>query len=335
MKNKNFNVFVCKMTIEALNVNRKLKENEMIGFLNDIKSLPIDLSIGEKSRYKKDKSCLIFVDELKNAFEPSKYLLPALFIKRRENKPLEDDGHGNLQSITLSSEENQIAEVCYVIFSLKNSLIYWITNPIVGGISSFADYLSSNYIKSCGIMGKTNHLLENGGRIVFNYVKYPNTHSDYIKDSFQPVALDFNLALSNEELLQGDLFTEGDGSFIKLLQHLYNNSNCGRIHLELTAPRYKKKKDGSNPRPYLNKLSISNFFADIKDYLRDKDRFTVKGLELDENTKVLDLVNERLVHQFQVEYDETMLSVMDVLPRFDSFVKSINPKIEQYLEGDK
>lgn len=45
MKNKNFNVFVCKMTIEALNVNRKLKENEMIGFLNDIKSLPIDLSI--------------------------------------------------------------------------------------------------------------------------------------------------------------------------------------------------------------------------------------------------------------------------------------------------
>lgn len=334
MSEKNFNVYVCKMTIEALNTNRKLKEIEMIDFLNNIKSLPIDLSIGERSRYKKDKSCLIFVDELKNSFNPSKDFLPALFIKRRENKPLEDDGHGNLQSITLSSEENQIAEVCYVVFSLKNSLIYWITNPIVGGISSFADYLSSTYIKSCEAIGKNNHLLDNNGRIVFNYVKYPNTHSDYNKDSFQPVALDFNLALSNEELQQGSLFSEGDGSFIKLLQHLYNNSNCGRIHLELTAPRYKKKKDGTNPRPYLNKSSISSFFSDIKDYLRDKDKFTVKGFELDENTKVLDFVNERLVHQFTVVFDGTMLSVMDVLPKFDSFVKDINSRIELYLEGD-
>ena len=335
MKIKSFNVYTCKMTIESIYGNKKLNENEMLDFLSDIKTLPIDLSIGEQSRYKKDKSCLIFVDELKNSFNPSEKLLPALFIKRRENKPLEDDGHGNLQSITLSSEENQIAEVCYVIFSLKNSLIYWITNPIVGGITSFSDYLSFTYVKACEVMGKTSHLLENEGRIVFNYVKYPNTHSDYIKDTFQPVALDFNLALSNEELQQSSLFSSGDGSYINLLRHLYNNSNCGRIHIELTAPRYRKKKNGSNPRPYLNKSSISGFFTDMKDYLRENDKFLVKGLDVDENTRVLDFINEKLVNQFNVEYDGTMLSVMDILPKFDTYVKTINPKIEQYLQGDE
>ncbi len=324
------------MTIESFNGNRKLNEKEMLDFLNDIKSLPIDLSIGEQSRYKKDKSCLIFVDELKNSFNPSEKLLPALFIKRRENKPLEDDGHGNLQSITLSSEENQIAEVCYVIFSLKNSLIYWITNPIVGGITSFSDYLSSTYVKACEIMGKTSHLLDNDGRIIFNYVKYPNTHSDYLKETFQPVALDFNLALSNEELNQGSLFSSGgDGTYINLLRHFYNNSNCGRIHIELSAPKYRKKKDGTSSRPYLNKSSITGFFKDIQDYLRDKDKFLVKGLDVDENTKVLDFINEKLVNQFSIQYDGTMLSVMEVLPKFDSYVKDINPRIEQYLEGNE
>lgn len=151
MPQKDFNVYACKMTIENLNSNTSFSREQMDSFLRTIRSLPIDLSLKDNSRYKTDKSCLIFVDELKGAFKNSPDFLPAIFISRRDNKPLEDDGHGNLQSIVLASDENQIAEVCYVIFSLQNSVVYWINNPMVGGISNFANYLAVTYRKAVSV----------------------------------------------------------------------------------------------------------------------------------------------------------------------------------------
>ena len=333
MAQKNFNVYTCKMTIDNLNSNTLFSREQLASFLDVIKTLPVDLTLAENSRYMKDKSCLIFVDELKGAFKHSPDFLPAIFISRRDSTPLEDDGHGNLQSVVLSSDENQIAEVCYVIFSLSNSVIYWINNPLVGGISSFANYLMFTYRKACSRQGIDNAILPETASIVMNYVKYPKTHSDYDNDSFLPTALDFNIALSKEDFEQNDLFANGDGESIKLLREFRKNSNCGRIHLELSAPRYYPTKKTVSTRPFLNKKFILNFFNDIQYHLNEKDKFLIKGYGVDETTKVLDFIGERLVYPFPVDYGGKMLSVMDVLPKYESFVKQINKEIEVYLNG--
>ncbi|MBP3367034.1 MAG: hypothetical protein J6K96_08625 [Treponema sp.] len=333
MTQKSFNVYTCKMTIDNLNSNVSFSKEQLVSFLDTIKTLPVNLTLSGNSRYRKNKSCLIFVDELKGAFKHSPDFLPAIFIRRRDSTPLEDDGHGNLQSVVLSSEENQIAEVCYVIFSLSNSVIYWINNPMVGGISSFASYLALIYRRACKLQSIENNILPETASIVMSYVKYPKTHSDYDNDLFLPTALDFNIALSKEDLEQGDLFSNGDGESIKLLREFRKNSNCGRIHLELSAPRYYPTKKTVSTRPFLNKKFILNFFSDVQYHLNEKDKFLIKGYGIDENTKVLDFIGERLVYSFEVNYGTKMLSVMDVLPKYESFIKQINTEIEIYLNG--
>ena len=333
MAQKTFNVYACKMTIDNFSSNTTLTNEQITSFLNVIKSLPVDLTLEEHSRYRKDKSCLIFVDELKGAFKHSPNFLPAIFISRRDSTPLEDDGHGNLQSVVLSSEENQIAEVCYVIFSLQNSVVYWIHNPMVGGIANFADYLAFTYRKACRIQEIQNTILPETASIIMNYVKYPKTHADYDSDSFLPTSLDFNISLGKDELEQGKLFSEGDGDSVRLIRDFQKQSNCGRIHLELSAPKFYPKKNKATTRPFLNKKFISNLFRDIQYHLNEKDKFLIKGHDVDETTKVLDFVGQRLVHSFKVDYDTKMLAVMDVLPKYESFVKQINSDIDLYLNG--
>lgn len=333
MKEKTFNVFACKMTVDNMGANTTLTKSQLQEFLDTIKQLPVDLSLGTDSRYKKDKSCLIFVDELQGAFKNDPNFLPAIYISRRDSKPLEDDGKGNLQSVELASEENQIAEVCYVIFSLENSVLYWIHNPMVGGLNNFADYLAKIYIRSCSVNQLDNNLLPETASIVMNYVKYPETHNDYNNNSFLPTSLEFNIALGRAELEQGDLFSTGDGAGVELLRHFHKNSNCGRIHLEITAPKYKPSKKHPTSRPFLDKKFISKFFEDIQCHLNENDKFMIKGYDVDETTKMLDFIGERLVYPFKVQYDSKMLAVMDVLPKYESFAKKINPKINSYLEG--
>ena len=333
MSQKTFNVYACKMTIDNFNTNVSFSRNQLEDFLNTIKTLPVDLSLENDSRYKKNKSCLIFVNELKDAFKPAQNFLPAIFISRRDNKPLEDDGHGNLQSVVLSSDENQIAEVCYVVFSLENSIVYWINNPMVGGITTFADYLATTYRKAIALDGGSNDLLPETASLVMNFVKYPKTHTDYDNDLFLPTSLDFNIAIGKADLEQGNLFSKGDGAAVKLLREFQKSSNCGRMRLELSAPRHSPKSDKNETRPYLSKKFISNFFDDVSCFLSDKDKFLIKGCGLDETTKVLDFVGERLVYPFSVDYGDKMLSVMDVLPKYETFVKRINSEVDIYLKG--
>lgn len=335
MARKNFNVYACKMTIEDAGSNIDFSNKQLVSFLDTIKCLPVDLTLENESRYRKDKSCLIFVDELKDSFKHAQNFLPAIFISRRDSTPLEDDGHGNLQSVVLSSEENQIAEVCYVVFSLDNSVIYWIHNPMVGGIANFADYLAFTYRKACKVQEIENEFLPDTSSIVMSYVKYPQTHSDYENNAFLPTSLEFNIALGKDELDQGNLFSKGDGDYIKLLREFRKNSNCGRMHLELSAQRHYPKKSKVVSRPCLNKKFITSFFDDVQCHLTERDKFLIKGYNIDETTKVLDFVGERLVYPFSVDYASKMLAVMDVLPKYENFVKQINTDVNIYLNGGK
>ena len=334
MAQKTFNVYACKMTIDNFNSNTALTTEQINSFLDIIKSLPVDLTLEEHSRYRKDKSCLIFVDELEGAFKHDQDFLPAIFISRRDNKPLEDDGHGNLQSVVLSSEENQIAEVCYVVFSLQNSVVYWIHNPMVGGVNNFADYLAFTYRKACKLQEIQTTILPDTASIIMNYVKYPKTHTDYDSDSFLPTSLDFNISLGKDELEQGNLFSDGDGNSVRLIRDFQKQSNCGRIHLELSAPKFYSKKNKATSRPFLNKKFISNFFSDMQYHLNEKDKFLIKGYGVDEATKVLDFIGERLVYSFKVDYESKMLAVMDILPKYESFVRRINLDVIPWSSGN-
>lgn len=166
-----------------------------------------------------------------------------------------------------------------------------------------------------------------------SYVKYPKTYTDYDRDFFLPTGLNFNITVGKTDLEQGNLLSGGDGSSIKLIRELYKNSNCGKIRIELLAPRYYPKKKEPSSRPFLNKRFISNFFNDMKYYLQENDKFLVKGYDVDENSKVLDFIGERLVYPFTVNYENKTFTVMDVLPKFESFVKKINLEVDNYLNG--
>lgn len=333
MKEKSYKIYACKMTIDTGGIISPLCGENLISLLDSIRLLPIDFTLEEKSRYKKNGTCLIFSDELKNISSSKSDFLSAIYIKRRDNKPLEDDGRGNLQSITLSSDENQIAEVCYIIFSLSKGIIYWISNPLVSGVTGFADYLNFTYKKSCDINSIQNTLLSGIAQIVFNYIQYPKSHDDYEKESFQPISLDFNLSLTNDDIQQLLLFEKSDGDEITLLRKFAESSNCGRIKIEISAPKYRKNKKQETSRPILNKRFISNFYEGVHGYFgkNDKDRFSVKGIDIDENTKILDLINGKLIYPLVIEYEGSSLSVIEVLSKFTEYVKSINKEVEAYI----
>ena len=70
-------------------------------------------------------------------------------------------------------------------------------------------------------------------------------------------------------------------------------------------------------------------------HLDEKDKFLIKGHDVDESTKVLDFIGERLVYVFRVDYESKMLAVMDVLPKYESFVKRINSDVNIYINGGK
>ena len=55
MAQKTFNVYACKMTIDNFSSNTTLTNEQITSFLNVIKSLPVDLTLEEHSRYRKDK----------------------------------------------------------------------------------------------------------------------------------------------------------------------------------------------------------------------------------------------------------------------------------------
>lgn len=333
MSQKVFHVYACRITVDGANGNSPLFGEDLMNFLNAIKLLPIDLSVGNNSRYKKNSTCLIFIDELKSNINIRNDFLSAIYIKRRDNKPLEDDGHGKLQTITLASDENQIAEVCYVIFSFKRGILYWIGNPLVSGSNSFAEYLNFTYRKSCYLKKSENNFLPNISQVILSYIKYPNSESDYKKESFLPIGLDFNLALGKKELGQGHLFGDSDGAGIELIKHFAVNSNCGKIHIEISAPPYRKKKNEESSRPYLNKMFISNFFDNVKWYLgkNDRDKFSVRGVDIDDDAKVLDLINSRWIIPLSIDYNTSSLSVTEILFDFEKLVRSINSKIEETL----
>ena len=63
----------------------------------------------------------------------------------------------------------------------------------------------------------------------------------------------------------------------------------------------------------------------------DKDRFSVKGIDIDENTKILDLINGKLIYPLVIEYEGSSLSVIEVLSKFTEYVKSINKEVEAYI----
>ena len=340
LKRKTFNVYGFKLAKRQEELVRTLSDVDLSGFLESIRRLPREITESGISRYSEagtqEERCLIFLDEIKDHTSISTDYIPALFIKRRGgSRPFEEDGHGNLFELKLSDEENQIAEVGFVLFCIKSSLALWIYNPMVGGINLFADYLNNAFRRSCkgGLNSIPFSELGPIDDIAFHYIRYPNAESDFKSDYFKPSVLEFNIAAKNEDLSNGFLFGGSDGDEIRLIRHFIKQSNCTRFKMEIASEKPSKKKFTTGfESPILKKGFISSLYDQTIEYLRGKDgsKFIVKGKGIDEDNKVLDLINSKLIYELDISYDGATIPINDLLLRLLSLAKSKESEMGSY-----
>lgn len=324
MRKKNLNVYCFKIVQEIENEIIHLRGNDLKLYLQSIREIPIDISKDEASRYSNpgslEERCIVFWDEIANHFPIHENYIPAFFIRRRgTTRPFEEDGHGNLIELKLSNDTNQLAEVGFLFFCINEGIALWIFNPFVGGMNQLSDYLNMSFRKS-KMMGKNRiPFIQNklDSSIGFKYIIYPNALRDFNEDFLHITGLEFNFAGNREELKQAFLFEQSDIRGIELVRHFMEYSDCSRLAFNLHSEPLRKSK---NKKEYSGKALNKKFIVELYDstlpYLKssDQNKFTVIGKNtIDDETKILDLINCKLIYPIQIEYEGFTMPLSDII----------------------
>lgn len=336
-KAKSFNVHVLRFIYQLEeNVSEKIQQEELLRIIEGIRSLPIDVK-SDNSRYSSPGSnnehCLIFLDETTLGYDKNDSIIPAIFIHRRgNNRPFEEDGKGNLIDLKLDNPNNELAEIAYLVINISSGYCFWIYNPFVGGTNQFTNYINSK-IAQLSINGFEKHKLYEGEPFFsISYIIQDNAFDEFKKVQFIR-KLQYNISSTPEKLTQLFLDEQSDRKGMGLIRYFVENSNCARISIDIAADRKKKdKKKNLTIIPSLDKSFITNLFTDTETLLRENqnNQFNVIGMTADEDSKVIDLLYQRLTYRIKIDVDGNFIKINEVIDRMIELVRYKHDEIKKY-----
>jgi hypothetical protein len=335
-RNKSFNVHVLKFIYYTEDVTIHIKGDELKRIIKGIRSLPIDVK-SDNSRYSNPGSnsehCLIFLDETTIGNKTDDNLLPALFIHRRGNyKPFEEDGKGHLIELKLSNINNELAEIAYILINIDSGFCFWIYNPFVGGTNQFTEYINKKLVE-----------LSKKGFILFDlYGMVPlftvaSIIQDNAFDEFDKIAfvrkLEYHISSTPEKLTQYYLTENDDGKGMDLLRNFIKHSGCARISLTIGAD--KKKTDKKTKKPIfssLNKKFVKNLFNQTEAILRENqsNQFNIIGTTIDDDSRVIDLLYQRLFYRITVEFEDNFIPIYSVINQMTDLMRNKYGEIQRF-----
>ena len=335
-KIKTFNIHVLKMIYQFEDVSESIKNSELVRIIEGIRSLPIDVN-SENSRYSlpgsNNEHCLIFLDETTLGYKKEERLIPAIFIHRRgNNRPFEEDGKGNLIELKLNNSNNELAEIAFIVFNVELGCFFWIYNPFVGGTNQFTNYLNNKILQLSKIGFSQHRILEGYSIINVSHIIQDNAFDEYNK-IMSVRGLQYSISSTPEKLTQLFLSEQDDGKGMELIRYFTENSKCARISIDLGADR--KRKDKKTKRriiPSLDKLFITNLFRQTEDLLRENqnNQFNIIGMSADEDTKVIDLLYQRLMYRIDIEINGAYIPIKDVVDSMINMMRYKNEEIAKF-----
>jgi hypothetical protein len=329
MKQKELRVYVLGIYKENPQGRFPIRADELRGLLESLRALPVNMSEPGRSRYSDpltgEEHCMIFSDEVAPPILLDKKIVGGVFIRRRSStRPFEEDAHGHLIELRLSDETNQIAEVAFFLVHIEQGVLFWIPNPIVGGINRLSSYVNGKF-SLCSFIGinkvdlAINHVESS---IVFSNVIYPNAYRDFVDKMTEVFSLELDLVGQKEELAQLLLGERPDEKReIELMRHLFNSSNCTKLSIGLRADsRGRPSKKEPKRKHSLNKDFLLDLWVSTRPALESNpnSKFFVRGKMTDEETRILDLLNARLMYGVDLKYDGPCLPLPEVLAKMQA-----------------
>lgn len=315
---KSLKMSVLKFVMVDLNGISNLNGESVRTLIQLIKAMPLKVDDKEYSRYSPsftgNECALVFSDEIKTILASYADLDIGVFLKRRgSNRPLEDGEDGSLIQLTLQNESHEVAEVCYFGIHRESGILFLTYNPLVGGVNQLITYLNSRItaIRKHNIEIPIIGLTELS-TVELHYIAYPDSERVFREDMNQIQGLEFHIAAEPEFLASQFLFEDAnrDKLGMQLIREFAKQSNCANITIKIGAEKPKKIKDKGNEkkvkRSTLNKQFLISFYDSTKEHLQSRkdSRFNVKGRVVDEDLKLLDLVNCRLTYPLKINIQE-------------------------------
>jgi hypothetical protein len=221
-------VYVLKIAFENEDAKSNLKSTSQLKIINSIKKLPVDHN-NRDGRYTLsgtgNELAVIFSDELKNFGSTMNDIIVGVFLKRRgNNPPLEDDGAGNLITLTLKDETHAIAEISYFGIHISSGILFWTNNPNVGEINQFTKYMNDK-IHNLRTMDMFDDIPENDSpdkKLGFYYIAQPDSYKIFEQQMNVITSLEFKLAGDADFFAQAFLFEDDnrDRNGMRLLREV-------------------------------------------------------------------------------------------------------------------
>jgi hypothetical protein len=288
-----------------------IAKKELRAALESIRELALDknVSLGRFYDDGKDERCLIFQSDINDIPEPkNKDYLPGLFIKRRASGyPYENDDKGNLLQIKLADDKNELAEVTYFVIDMSLCTLLFVNSLYVGSSTTFEDYLNNRIRKSAKeAIQQESSDSDMESRIVLPFIINENPEKDFnLMTNISTLELRIAGSL---KLLESSLDNDKSSSAqtMKRLAKFAGNSRSKSIKVIFSSGHQQKEK--------LDKKEISNLYKKLKKFFNqsaNNNKFMVKGI-IDEETRYIDLLNDRYFHRCSLDYDGRYLPLANV-----------------------
>ena len=326
---KELHVYCFVLNIKNGNEISRLTNDKLHKFFKLIREIPINITLKEKSRYYKDQLCFIFADELDIKYIVKDEFISGVIVSRTENRPFEDTGTGSISEIKLSSRNNEIAHLVYVVIHVKTGIVFWVNYSTACSIKKFALYLAYLY-KNHNFIHEVN--LPPAFEIDFSFLKNIDSEKIFSSELFLPISLNLNIAIDENELRQGNFLSDGDE--IRMIKELANVSNSSTIQFILKAktPSSREKKLGKYYS--LNKSYIQGLLKQIQNvfFINKKKKCIVNGIDLcvDNEIKVLDLIDKKLLYNLSIDV-ENKNDYINVLEKLEKLFISKLDELQGYI----
>ncbi len=304
-KTKNVTAHFFHLVKNYAGNTENLSEQEMTTLINTFKAIPISPEDGGLSRYGRDSDKMIIFreDGVVPLPENDSYEC-CLFLKRRTSAyPYQRTEYGDLLELTLS-ENAELVEVSYLLIDKKKGLILLAFNRNVGGYRSLSEYIN-NVVENCS---QQRFKIGNNSAILdLSYILNENPENDF-RELEEIKSMSLRLSGNFQTLEQ--LLSAGGTSTrtaLKEMVHLGNNANCGVLKFDFIKSRQSNA--------WLDKGIISRIYQSLKPHFQadnHQQRFSVIGT-IDEETRVIDLINDKYCYHSQFEYIDRYIPPSRVL----------------------
>lgn len=223
--------------------DKPIQEKTLEQILKTIKGKDCKIGV-ENSRYLDSTAVLIFYDEFFNCVDEEikgKYsptwdytIIPCLFLKRRDEHPLIDDGEGKIEYLFFDKNK-ELAEKIYVAFHLPTAVAIYNKNPWIGN-SRKGSKILEDYINKI-IDNDIIKIAQSTVKFVPEVKKIPNEKFTELKDKIKKLQIKISTDCIKRDLLQQK--QEDDNEFLKIIQDIKDKTNCEYIKLEVRAKNGK------------------------------------------------------------------------------------------------